>query len=165
MSRRPLPAIIMALLLAITWATDCLGQGFVVPERPSQFIDTSVIPTTSRTINVPAGGNLQDALNNAQPGDEIRLEGGATFQGPFTLPNKVGPGWIIIRPDAQTEAWMTAPGTRRTEAQLAFDLFICPRRQRPEAERALLAFSEEDAIKEQRVEMDVQIQSAANPRA
>jgi hypothetical protein len=41
------------------------------------------------------------------------------------------------------------------------DLFIRRRRQRPEAERALLAFSEKDAVEEQRVEMDVQIQSVA----
>ena len=38
------------------------------------------------TIVVPAGGNLQQALNNAKPGDVILLEPGATYRGNFTLP-------------------------------------------------------------------------------
>jgi hypothetical protein len=56
------------------------------------------------TIPVPAGGNLQLAINSAQPGDTIELAAGATFIGPFTLPNKGGSGtdadWITIRTSA-----------------------------------------------------------------
>ncbi|HEY6188750.1 MAG TPA: hypothetical protein VIW80_13925, partial [Pyrinomonadaceae bacterium] len=37
---------------------------------------------------MPAGGNLQAALNSANPGDTIILEAGATYTGPFTLPAK-----------------------------------------------------------------------------
>jgi hypothetical protein len=52
------------------------------------------------TTYVPAGGNFQTALNNAQPGDTILLEAGATFVGPFTLPYKPGTNtdadWITI---------------------------------------------------------------------
>jgi hypothetical protein len=40
------------------------------------------------TINVPADGNLQSAINQAQPGDTISVQAGATFTGPFTLTNK-----------------------------------------------------------------------------
>jgi hypothetical protein len=37
------------------------------------------------SLNVPAGGNLQDALDNARPGDTIFLEAGATYTGNFVL--------------------------------------------------------------------------------
>ncbi|MBI4472558.1 MAG: hypothetical protein HY646_07805, partial [Acidobacteria bacterium] len=55
---------------------------------------------TGTTIRVSAGGSLQAALNQAQPGDEIVLDAGATFVGPFTLPNKSGSGEIVIRSSA-----------------------------------------------------------------
>ncbi|HYG82728.1 MAG TPA: hypothetical protein VD861_20195 [Pyrinomonadaceae bacterium] len=40
------------------------------------------------TITVPAGGDLQAAIDAARPGDTIVLEAGATYVGPFTLPDK-----------------------------------------------------------------------------
>jgi len=46
---------------------------------------------------VPAGGNLQAALNAAQPGDTITLAPGAVYTGPFALPNKPGSQWITVR--------------------------------------------------------------------
>jgi hypothetical protein len=49
------------------------------------------------TISVPAGANLQQAINAAQPGDTIALQPGATFAGSFTLPSKSGDAWITIR--------------------------------------------------------------------
>src|SRR5258705_13766542 len=49
------------------------------------------------TTTVSAGGNLQAALNNAQPGDTIALEPGATYIGTFTLPNKSGSSVITLR--------------------------------------------------------------------
>lgn len=48
-------------------------------------------------INVLAGQSLQTAINNAQPGDVISLEAGATFRGPFELPAKSGTGEIAIQ--------------------------------------------------------------------
>ncbi|HEX8773145.1 MAG TPA: hypothetical protein VF735_06030, partial [Pyrinomonadaceae bacterium] len=57
----------------------------------SAFLLTSlgIIGTTSAaTVVVPAGGNLQAALNAANPGDTIILEAGASYTGPFTLPAK-----------------------------------------------------------------------------
>jgi hypothetical protein len=52
----------------------------------------------TKTINVRAGDNLQKAINEAIPGDTILLEAGASFTGPFTLPNKgVSSEWITIR--------------------------------------------------------------------
>lgn len=57
----------------------------------------------SRAIDVPAGGDLQAAINSAVPGDTIVLQAGATYTGTFTLTNKIGDGDITIRtstPDA-----------------------------------------------------------------
>ena len=51
-------------------------------------ICASVRPRSAATINVPAGGDLQAALNAAQPGDVITLQPGATYVGNFVLPNK-----------------------------------------------------------------------------
>jgi hypothetical protein len=56
------------------------------------------------TIVVPAGGNLQAALNQAQPGQVVQLQAGATFDGNFVLPLKSGTSYITVRtstPDAQ----------------------------------------------------------------
>ncbi|MBA3440718.1 MAG: hypothetical protein H0T92_12695, partial [Pyrinomonadaceae bacterium] len=48
------------------------------------------------TLTVPVDGNLQAALEAAQPGDTIVLEAGATFVGPITLPAKTGDAFITI---------------------------------------------------------------------
>ena len=53
------------------------------------------------------GGDLQGAINAANPGDTIKIQAGATFVGPFTLPVKSGSTYIIIRisaPDANLPA-------------------------------------------------------------
>jgi hypothetical protein len=60
-----------------------------------------VVQTSSgNIINVPAGGDLQSALNNANPGDTILLAAGATYVGNFVLPAKSGTGVITIRSSA-----------------------------------------------------------------
>ena len=70
------------------------------PELPRVLIDTTYVAPAGATIAVGAGGNLQEALNRAQPGDVVSLEAGATFRGNFVLPNKTGTGWIVIRTSA-----------------------------------------------------------------
>jgi PKD repeat protein len=80
------------------------------PERPRTLIDTTYIVPTGNTLTVGAGGNFQAALNAANPGDVIVLQAGATFTGNFTLPNKTGSGWVVIRSSAETA--LPAPGTR-----------------------------------------------------
>ena len=51
----------------------------------------------ANVFTVAAGGNLQAAIDAAQPGDTILLQAGATFSGNFTLPVKAGSGYVTIR--------------------------------------------------------------------
>jgi hypothetical protein len=64
---------------------------------PYVYLDTTLVPSDGRTIEVAAGGDLQAALDSARPGDVISLEAGAVFTGNFILPNKRGVGWVTIR--------------------------------------------------------------------
>ncbi|MBI3621535.1 MAG: hypothetical protein HY208_05035 [Nitrospirae bacterium] len=80
-------------------------------------MDTALSAPTGRALSVPAGGDVQAALNAAQPGDEIVLAAGAVFTGPFTLPNKRGAGWITVRTDAPER--LPQPGTRVHPAEAA----------------------------------------------
>lgn len=56
--------------------------------------------TPDASIVVPAGGDLQEALNRAKPGDVIGLEPGATYVGNFVLPATAGGEYITIRSTA-----------------------------------------------------------------
>jgi hypothetical protein len=81
-----------------------------LPVPPLTF-DTTYAAPTGATINVSSGGDLQAALNSAQLGGTIVLEAGATFTGPFTLPNKTtGSGWIYVV--SSNLASLPAPGHR-----------------------------------------------------
>jgi uncharacterized protein (TIGR03437 family) len=74
--------------------------------------------TRAATLVVPAGGDLQAALNAANCGDEISLESGATFQGNFVLRYKQCTGtdadYITIRPSNFNA--LPPAGTRITPA-------------------------------------------------
>ena len=83
------------------------------PELPKALVDTSDPAITGRTIHVPAGGNLQGAIDEAKPGDRITLQPGATYEGPFRLRPKAGDGWIVI---ATASRDLPKPGTRVTPA-------------------------------------------------
>jgi hypothetical protein len=88
------------------------------PALPTTFVDTSLVASTGRTIQVGAGADLQAALNSAQPGDVVSIAPGATFVGNFTLPKKDGDGWITVRSSAPDES-LAPQGTRVTPAQAA----------------------------------------------
>src|SRR5262249_35185603 len=55
------------------------------------------VPVRAATISVPPGGNLQQAIDAAAPGDTIALTPGAVYAGPFTLTVKNGDTPITIR--------------------------------------------------------------------
>jgi hypothetical protein len=86
-----------------------LAQEPAKPEAPRQRVDTEVPRVTGKTLAVGKDGDFQAALDAARPGDVIVLEAGAVYAGPFTLPAKTGPGWIVIRSNAKG---LPAPGTR-----------------------------------------------------
>ncbi len=80
------------------------------PELPRELVDASHSPLLGQRIHVPAGGNLQAAINAAEPGDTIELEAGAVFSGNFTLPRKATAGWIHIQ--SSSYATLPEPGRR-----------------------------------------------------
>jgi len=84
-------------------------MGMNQPALPQIYINTDY--QIGNTILVNAGDSFQDALDSAQLGDTIILQAGATFTGPFILPNKIfGSGWIHIQSSASSN--LPPPGTR-----------------------------------------------------
>lgn len=85
------------------------------------LVFTSHSEANAATIVVPAGGNIQAAINAAQFGDTIILQAGATYETPgdfqpYTLPNKGnGTSYITITSSAPAPA----DGTRVTLASRA----------------------------------------------
>lgn len=64
--------------------------------------DISCGPSNGATLVVEAGGDFQNALHAAQPGDTITLANGATYTGNFVLPPKTGASCITIQPKSMT---------------------------------------------------------------
>src|SRR5262245_38883648 len=65
------------------------------------FISAST--SFAATLVVPAGGDLQAAINSAAPGDTIVLDAGATYRGPFWLPKKTGDSYVTIQSSRAAE--------------------------------------------------------------
>jgi len=84
------------------------------PELPRFTVDTSMPDGGGRVVEVPVDGDFQQAINDAQPGDTIVLQAGATYTGTFTLPRKDGDGWIVVKSSADSQ--LPSPGTRVTPA-------------------------------------------------
>ena len=83
------------------------------------FLAMPISSAAAATINVPAGGNLQAALNAAQPGDVITLQPGATYIGNFVLPNKGALSAFITIRSAAADSALPAAGVRITPAYAA----------------------------------------------
>jgi len=64
---------------------------------------------SAATITVNSGGNLQAALNSANPGDSIVLAAGARFTGTFSLPAKPFGAVITIKSSATLPARRLSP--------------------------------------------------------
>ncbi|MBL7955719.1 MAG: T9SS type A sorting domain-containing protein [Flavobacteriales bacterium] len=90
------PTIVAVFLLALA------GRAQTLPTLPQEYF-TVCYPSTANVITVCASGcdygngQLQQAINAAQPGTTILLQAGHTYAGTFTLPAKTGDGWIVIR--------------------------------------------------------------------
>jgi len=87
------------------------SSGARPPELPRQRVDTAEAFQRQRTIRVPAHGDLQEALDQARPGDWIALDDGATYEGSFRLPRKEASGWIVIT-GTSSDARLPPPGQR-----------------------------------------------------
>jgi glycosyltransferase involved in cell wall biosynthesis len=92
-----------------------------VPARPRGAVELPPERSTGRTIHVPAGGNLQQALEAANPGDRITLAPKAVYEGPFRLLRKPAaqntPAWITI--ESAAEAQLPRRGSRVSPAHAA----------------------------------------------
>ena len=122
-------ACLGAVLLAVTVeqglspvATDAGSRAAVAqglspvsakPELPRARVDIAEPRLHGRTLHVAAGQSLQEAIDQAAPGDRITLQPGATYAGPFRLPKKDGDGWILI---ASSAAAKLPAGKRVTPA-------------------------------------------------
>ena len=86
----------LPVAFAAVWITPAAALAAALPAPPQTF-DSSYAAQRGKILHVAAGGNLQAALDSAQFGDTIVLQAGATFMGPFKLPNKTtGSGWIYV---------------------------------------------------------------------
>ncbi len=103
--------------VAVSTSAGCTWTAGTVmvaePELPRTYLDTTYTPSQRTPIYVPAGGDLQAAIDRARAGDVITLQAGASFTGNFTLPPKSGTDWITIRTSAPDSS-LPAPGTRIT---------------------------------------------------
>ncbi|HEY0077641.1 MAG TPA: hypothetical protein VGB73_03275 [Pyrinomonadaceae bacterium] len=110
-SRSPLSKVfhfsflLLVFLLVLFAEQRATRAEAALPEMPRAYIDTSMPSMTGRVISVPAGGDFQAALNEAQYGDIIELQAGASYVGMFSLPNKGGSGWIVVR----SSNWASLP--------------------------------------------------------
>ena len=91
-----------------------------VADLPRGTVDTTYVPPSGRTHRVAANGNLQRALDQAQPGDVVLLAPGAIYTGKFVLPRKpcVANKWITVRTDLP-DSTLPGPGQRLTPAKAA----------------------------------------------
>src|SRR5438093_235243 len=106
---------VFGLALALTLLGPPPTFSAQAPQLPQVRLDTTYTAPTGQQTSVPAGGDLQSALNAAQPGDAIILQAGATYSGNFTLPTKSGSGWIYVQSSALSS--LPAAGTRVGPAQ------------------------------------------------
>jgi hypothetical protein len=110
--------VLIGLLLAGVATGAETGSTPALAELPREYVDTGLTESTGRTIHVPAGGDLQSALNSARLGDLITLAAGATYTGPFLLPKKEGTGWLVVRTET-SDARLESGGSRRVNAARA----------------------------------------------
>ena len=76
----------------------------------------AAVPASAASIRVPAGGDLQAAINAAQGGDDVLLAPGAVYTGNFRLPATNVATYITIRTESPA---LPSPGVRVMPAHAA----------------------------------------------
>src|SRR6266508_3245973 len=64
---------------------------------------SGISTANAATIVVPANGDLQAAINQAQPSDTVVVEAGGIYAGAFILPLKSGADYITIQSSRAAE--------------------------------------------------------------
>jgi hypothetical protein len=100
--------VTMAFALSLVSIAAYAGSFDGPAELPRVLVQSALVSTPSpgKSWTVPAGGNVQTAVNNAKCGDTIYLQAGATYTGTLTLPAKAcdSQHWITIRTNAPDSA-------------------------------------------------------------
>lgn len=111
----PLAAAGIALFgLGWEWNKDSLGLFYAQPEISSRA-------DGGKLIRVPAGGNLQAAVDRAEPGDIIELDAGAAYNGQINLTRKNGTRPVTIISSAASklpEGKRVSPADRQNMARI-----------------------------------------------
>ena len=89
-------SILSVSLLAVLVA----GAGIALMQRARRV---SAPQRNGSILRLDRNGDLQDAIDQARPGDTIVLEAGAVYRGPFTLPLKSGSDFITIQSSRVSE--------------------------------------------------------------
>ena len=84
------------ICLGIVAAVAAFSGKFNIYTAPSE----TIVEDGKRIIKVPAGGDLQAAINKAEGGDVIELKAGATYYGEIVLPVKPITEYITIQTSA-----------------------------------------------------------------
>ena len=98
------------------WSWVCALSTYSSLSDPVQL--PTALAASGQTIRVPSGGNLQAALDAAQPGDTVLLAQGATYKGNFVLRPKSGTAFITVQTEI-SETGSLAAGVRLTPAAAA----------------------------------------------
>lgn len=106
--RQPFMVIGLTAALIFGLSAVALASTGGPAELPRVYVSSSMAgtPAPGAKTAVPAGANLQQALNSAHCGDTLLLQAGATFNGNYTLPAKAcdDQHWIVIRSSAPDSA-------------------------------------------------------------
>ncbi len=98
-------AVVMFLGVSLAFAVAAFSKKFNLSPAPLEIISA----VSGTIIRVPAGGDLQAAINRAKSGDIIELAAGATYYGEIKLPVKPLTDFITI----QTSAVNQLPENKR----------------------------------------------------
>jgi hypothetical protein len=115
--RFALPILVLGISLfgfGWEWNNDRLGLFYTQPEILSRT-------DGGKLIKVPAGGNLQAAVDRAEPGDIIELEAGASYSGQINLTKKNGTKPVTIissAADKLPEGKRVSPADRQNMARI-----------------------------------------------